>query len=156
MRSVSYLSIASFASILGAVFIIMVSVGVSGRRVELVVAKSGGVTLAEGFGAVSNIVFAYAGHLAFFSFISEMRDPREYPKALCCLQVADTVLYLVVAVVVYRFAGEEVVSPALGSGGAVVEKVAYGVAVPTIVVAGVINGHVAAVGEVSGCCVGGG
>ena len=53
-------------------------------------------------------------------------------------------MYLIVAVVTYRYAGAEVTSPALGSTSPMLRKVAYGVAIPTILVAGVINGHVAA------------
>lgn len=53
-------------------------------------------------------------------------------------------MYLIVAVVTYRYAGTDVASPALGSASPVVRKVAYGIAIPTILVAGVINGHVAA------------
>lgn len=53
-------------------------------------------------------------------------------------------MYLLVAVVTYRYAGADVASPALGSTAPVVEKIAYGIAIPTILVAGVINGHVAA------------
>ena len=52
-------------------------------------------------------------------------------------------MYLIAAIVIYRYAGTDVASPALGSTSPVVEKVAYGIAIPTIIVAGVINGHVA-------------
>lgn len=54
-------------------------------------------------------------------------------------------LYLVAAVVIYRFTGADVTSPALSASTKTLEKIAYGVAIPTIVIAGVINGHVAAV-----------
>ena len=60
------------------------------------------------------------------------------------LQIADTTLYLIVGVVVYSFTGAQTVSPALGNTGTVLRKVAYGVALPTIIIAGVINGHVCA------------
>lgn len=53
-------------------------------------------------------------------------------------------MYLIVAVVTYRYAGRDVESPALSSTSPMVKKVAYGIAIPTILVAGVINGHVAA------------
>ena len=99
--------------------------------------------LYHGFLAVSNIVFAYAGHVAFFGFISEMEVASDYPKALFMLQGFDTILYIVSAIVIYRYGGESVQSPALGSTGPIVSKVAYGIAAPTIVIAGVINGHVA-------------
>ena len=52
-------------------------------------------------------------------------------------------MYLVVAIVVYRYAGNKVTSPALGSASKLVSKVAYGIAIPTIIIAGVIYGHVA-------------
>ena len=51
---------------------------------------------------------------------------------------------VLVGVVVYAFTGSETVSPALGNTGTVLRKVAYGVALPTIIIAGVINGHVCA------------
>ena len=53
-------------------------------------------------------------------------------------------MYLIVAIVTYRYAGSDVKSPALGSTSPLLQKIAYGVAIPTIVVAGVVNGHVAA------------
>lgn len=53
-------------------------------------------------------------------------------------------MYLIVAVVTYRYAGHDVASPALGSTSPMVRKIAYGIALPTILIAGVINGHVAA------------
>lgn len=53
-------------------------------------------------------------------------------------------MYLIVAAVTYRYAGHEVASPALGSTSPMLRKIAYGIALPTILIAGVINGHVAA------------
>ncbi|EIT80970.1 hypothetical protein AO1008_09907 [Aspergillus oryzae 100-8] len=66
-----------------------------------------------------------------------------FPKALSLLQCIDISLYLVCGVVIYRYAGEGVESPALGSAGPMVGKIAYGIALPTILIAGVINGHIA-------------
>jgi hypothetical protein len=63
------------------------------------------------------------------------------------LQAFDITLYTITAGVIYRFAGDGVKSPALGSTSPLLAKIAYGIALPTIVVAGVINGHVAAVGS---------
>lgn len=91
----------------------------------------------------TNIVFAYACHVGFLSFISELKKPEEFPKSLVMLQVVDMSLYIIVAVVVYRYAGLDVTSPALGSTGHLVRKIAYGIALPTILIAGVIFGHIA-------------
>ena len=90
------------------------------------------------------ITYLLLGHVAFFSFISEFKHPEQYPKALFLLQGVDVSMYLIVAVVTYRYAGTDVASPALGSAAPLVRKIAYGIAIPTILVAGVINGHVAA------------
>jgi hypothetical protein len=100
-------------------------------------------TFATAFLSVTNIVFAYAGHVAFFSFISEMRNPNDFPKALVLLQVTDTGMYFLVAMVIYAYGGDQVDSPALGSAGTTAGKVAWGLAIPTIIIAGVIYGHVA-------------
>lgn len=76
-----------------------------------------------------------AGHVAFFGFISEMEKPEDFPKALALLQITDTTMYVIVALVVYRYAGVDVKSPALGSAGPIVKKVAWGIAIPTVSIA---------------------
>ena len=45
-------------------------------------------------------------------------------------------MYVIVAVVTYRYAGTDVASPALGSTSPLLRKLAYGIAIPTIVIAG--------------------
>ncbi|GAM82804.1 hypothetical protein ANO11243_007900 [Dothideomycetidae sp. 11243] len=91
---------------------------------------------------ISNIVISFTGHTAYFSFISELRKPEDFPKSLALLQTLCVTAYVVVAVVIYAYAGNTVASPALSSTTPTVRKVAYGVAIPTIVVAGVVNAHV--------------
>jgi hypothetical protein len=67
------------------------------------------------------------------------------------LQITDTILYTATAIVIYRFTGDDITSPALGSTGPLLAKIAYGIALPTIVIAGVINGHVAVVCDHTPC-----
>lgn len=143
LLSVSYMSIASFISIIAAVLITMIRLGIEKPGDQKVVATVQS-DLATGFLATTNIVFAYVGHVAFFSFISELKDPKTYPKALFLLQGVDISMYIIVAIVTYRYAGTDVKSPALSSASPLWQKAAYGVAIPTIVIAGVIHGHVAA------------
>ncbi|KAL5361719.1 transmembrane amino acid transporter protein-domain-containing protein [Aspergillus floccosus] len=137
----SWLSMVSFLSILTAVIITMVGVGIlhPGKEVEAVVKTD----FVSGFTAVTNIVFAFCGHAAFFGLAAELKNPRDFPKALLLLQGTDISLYLIAAVVIYRYGGADVASPALGSASPIVSKVAYGIALPTIIIAGVINGHIA-------------
>ncbi|PLB38855.1 putative neutral amino acid permease [Aspergillus candidus] len=142
LKKVSWMSISSFISIVAAVLITMIAIAIQkpgNGQVDTTVDTS----LYKGFLAVTNIVFAYAGHVAFFGFISEMKTPTDYPKTLYLLQFTDTSMYVVAAVVIYYYGGRDVKSPALGSTSPLVSKIAYGIAIPTIIIAGVINGHVA-------------
>jgi hypothetical protein len=111
--------------------ITMISVGVQdhpGRIIEATV----DTTLYSGFQAVSNIVFAYCAHVAFFGLIAEMETPRDFKKSLFMLQSFEICLYLTAAVVIYYFVGKDVASPALISAGPVMKKVAFGIAIPTV------------------------
>ncbi|KAL4786870.1 transmembrane amino acid transporter protein-domain-containing protein [Aspergillus varians] len=141
MKNVSWLSLASFLSIFCAIILAMIAIGIQhpGSAVKATTETS----FVTGFTSALNIVISYASHNAFFNFIAEMKEPREFPKALTLLQFIDISLYLTAGVVIYCFAGEDVKSPALGSLSPLLAKIAYGVALPTIIIAGVINGHIA-------------
>ncbi|QKX60385.1 uncharacterized protein TRUGW13939_07530 [Talaromyces rugulosus] len=142
MKNITWISILSFLSIFAAVMVTMIGVGVQGHGQGPMVQLTVKTGLVPAFTAVTNIVFAYCAHIAFFGLISEMKDPREFPKALCMLQVFEIVLYCVAAMIIYHYVGSDVASPALTSAGPVLKKVAYGIAIPTIVGAGVVNGHI--------------
>ncbi|KIN00551.1 hypothetical protein OIDMADRAFT_124358 [Oidiodendron maius Zn] len=150
LRNMSYFSIASFLSIFIAVMVTMVALGVKGPGQGMKLYSlwpKEGLTFQEAFLSVSNIMFAYAGHVAFFGFLDEMENPRDFPKSLAFLQISDISMYCVTAIVVYRYAGTDVTSPAFGSAGISIAKVAYGIAIPTasliiITTGSVIYGHV--------------
>ncbi|KAK4994714.1 hypothetical protein LTR66_005316 [Elasticomyces elasticus] len=146
LQDISYISVFSCLSIVTAVVVAMVAMGISKPGVgdNFPVVPYNLTSFPKAVLAVSNITIAYAGHVAFFGFISELQQPRDFPKALAQLQITAITLYVVVAVVIYYFAGQKVASPALGSASPIVRKIAYGIATPTIVVAGVINASVAA------------
>ncbi|PYH44687.1 neutral amino acid permease [Aspergillus saccharolyticus JOP 1030-1] len=141
MKGMTWISFFSFLSIFSAVMITMIGVGVQehpGRIIEATVDTS----LYKAFSAVSNIVFAYCAHVAFFGLIAEMEKPKEFKKSLFMLQGFEICLYTTAAIVVYYYVGKDVQSPALSSAGPLLKKVAYGIAIPTIVGAGVVNGHI--------------
>jgi hypothetical protein len=50
---------------------------------------------------------------------------------------------MLISAVIYYYAGPLVASPALGSASPLVSKICFGIALPTIIVAGVVNGSVA-------------
>ncbi|KAJ5085814.1 hypothetical protein N7532_010585 [Penicillium argentinense] len=127
MKGMTWISFASFLSIFSAVLITMISVGVEAtpdRVIEATVQNN----LYTAFQSVSNIVFAYCAHVAFFGLIAEMENPKDFKKSLFMLQGFEICLYLAASVVIYYYVGKD--------------KVAYGIAIPTIVGAGVVNGHI--------------
>ncbi|KAJ3545403.1 hypothetical protein NM208_g2516 [Fusarium decemcellulare] len=144
LKYTSYMSIASCMSITTAV---LVTVGdVAAERPigtgSIEIARELGFTGA--FLSVSNIALAFSSHSCFFSVISEFKKPEDWPKALALLQIVDITLYLLAAIVIYVFVGPNVPSPALSAAGSItMRKAIWGIAIPTIVIAGVIYGHVA-------------
>jgi amino acid permease len=99
-------------------------------------------SFSEAITAVSALVFAYAGTPAFFSIVSEMRDPKHYTRSLVICQSAVTAVYISIGVVVYYFCGSYVASPALGSAGPTMKKVSYGFAIPGLLVTVMLFVHV--------------
>lgn len=95
-------------------------------------------SLAMGAESVSTIIVASMAQIAYPTIISEMQEPKQFTKALAIQQIATLTIVNVVAVVFYLNAGESVMSPALSSVPGTVGKVAYGLASPSIIVAGVI------------------
>lgn len=97
---------------------------------------------AEALGALSTIVFAYAGTPAFFSIISEMRDPKQYVKSMALCQGIVTAFYITIGIVVYYFCGSYVASPALGSAGTLFKRICYGLALPGLCASLILLSHV--------------
>lgn len=123
----------------------MIGVGVTRpSTLEYIVVPSTLTSVAHGAMSVSNIILAFTGHIAYFAIISEMKEPRDFPKSLAMLQTVTITFYIVVAAVIYSYAGQTVRSPALGSAPPFISKIAWGIAAPTIVVAGVIAALIAA------------
>jgi len=78
--------------------IAMVAAGrnpVEGRTLNVAISTN----FYQAFLAITNPVFAYAGHFMFFILISEMRRPQDAMKAAWCLQGFSTLFYTVFAVV---------------------------------------------------------
>ncbi|KNG52340.1 N amino acid transport system protein [Stemphylium lycopersici] len=142
-KNVSYLSIFSCASIILSVTVTMIAIGIQKPDMDNMVGVRPNASLVTGLNPVMNIVLAYTGHVAFFSFASELKDPRKFRKALFFEQGIAVSFYAIISAVIYFFAGPLVASPALGSASPLISKICFGIALPTIIVAGVVNGSVA-------------
>ncbi|KAJ5634399.1 hypothetical protein N7528_002241 [Penicillium herquei] len=98
-----------------------------------------GITFADAFIALSNIIFAYSFALCQFSFMDEMHTPTDFPKSIWALGLAEILIYTLTGALCYAFVGQDVQSPALLSAGSLLSRVAFGVALPVIFISGSIN-----------------
>ncbi|KAJ5923031.1 Amino acid transporter transmembrane [Penicillium verrucosum] len=143
LERLSHISSVSFVSIVGAVLTGMIGVTLVKQGPVHVPAFSPSPKVHDACLAIANIIFAYAGHVAFFTLFSELKELQDFPKALALLQMSEMVLYTVAAIVIYAYVGPTVNSPALNSAGQLFRKISYAIAIPTIVIGGVVNAHVA-------------
>jgi amino acid permease len=146
---ISSLAWLGLVSIIVAIFTVTIAVGVQERPYT---APPEGVwksdfnlfsspDFASASAAISSLVFAYGATPAFFSIVSEMRDPRHYTRALVVSQIGMTTTYVVIGIVVYYYCGSYVASPALGSAGPAVKKASYAVALPGLIASTTLLTH---------------
>lgn len=76
-------------------------------------------SFAAGMVATCTVFVSSAGTSAFLPVISEMKNPRDFRKALFLCMSLITAAYLAFSLVVYRWCGQWVASPSLGSAGQV-------------------------------------
>ncbi|GHJ84929.1 hypothetical protein NliqN6_1331 [Naganishia liquefaciens] len=153
LNKVGIVSWIGFISVMAAIMIITVAVGIQDRPVTApqvgpwdknISAFNSEGTLLGAMAAVSTVVFSYSGTPAFFNVIGEMRQPKFYNRALYICQTIVTATYLTIGIVVYYYCGQYLANPALGSAGVMVKKVAYGIALPGLFVSVTIYTHVGA------------
>lgn len=149
-KFVANLGLPCTISILAAIFIVVISLGVAGHPngvpdewvKEIVIVGRPGFS--KGLSACLKVCYAYAGNVAFVSYMAEMKNPsRDFVPALTILQVCSVALYIFTAVSIYCLAGQGVRSPALGSAPDIPARVAYGIALPAIFSTGMVFGHAA-------------
>ncbi|OGM47951.1 amino acid transporter [Aspergillus bombycis] len=149
---ISWIAWVGLFGILTSIFIVTIAVGLQERPSA---APQDGVwvsdyklvaspTFTQAITAISSIVFAYAGTPAFFSIVSEMREPRHYTRSLVICQSVVTVVYIAIGCVVYYYCGSYVSSPALGSAGPTVKKISYGFALPGLLMTTLLVIHLPA------------
>ncbi|WWC62344.1 uncharacterized protein I303_104940 [Kwoniella dejecticola CBS 10117] len=153
LSKVSILGWIGFVSVMAAILIITISVGIQDRPSAApqtgpwdknIAAVNHEGTFLGGMGAVSTVVFSYSGTPAFFNVVGEMRKPRDYDRSLYWCQSIVTATYLTIGIVVYYYCGQYLANPALGSAGTIIKKVAYAIALPGLFVSVTIYTHVGA------------
>lgn len=152
LHNIGWLTWAGFFSIFIAVMVVVVGVTTQDRPAaapqtgdfELGYHVIAYPTFAAGMTATATIFVSSAGTSAFLPVISEMRNPKEFKKALYVCMGLVLCMYLSFSLVVYRWCGQWVANPSLGSAGGTLKKVAYGIALIGLAVSGCLYQHVAA------------
>lgn len=97
-----------------------------------------------GMTASANIFISGSGSSMYLPVISEMRKPRDYRKAAIVTGFLVGAMYLTFSLVIYRWCGIWLTTPAFGSAGTLFKKISYGIALPGLVIGVGIYQHVAA------------
>lgn len=105
-----------------------------------------GTTFVNGLNAFMNISYTFIGQITLPSFIAEMKNPREFPKALWAVTIAEIIVFSLVGAVIYAYTGTNyMTAPAFGSlGNEVYKKVSFSFMIPTLIFLGVLYASVTA------------
>ncbi|KAI9932412.1 hypothetical protein MW887_008653 [Aspergillus wentii] len=150
---ISWMAWVGLACIITSIMIVTIAVGLQDRPsaapkdtvwVSDYKIVNSDASFADAIGAVSTLVFAYAGTPAFFSIAAEMRAPHHYNRSMILCQSLMTCFYIAIGVVIYYYCGSYVSSPALGSAGPVLKKVSYGFAIPGLLASTLLFIHITA------------
>ncbi|KAI0024962.1 transmembrane amino acid transporter protein-domain-containing protein [Xylariomycetidae sp. FL0641] len=104
-----------------------------------------GTTYVNGLNAFLNISYTFIGQITLPSFIAEMREPKDFPKALWACTIMEILTFGIVGAVMYAFVGNQyMTSPAFGSLQPIYKKIAFSFMIPTIIFLGVLYASVSA------------
>ncbi|KAI5198563.1 hypothetical protein E4T38_07478 [Aureobasidium subglaciale] len=139
-HQIGWLTWIGFASIFIAVFVLVIAVTTRDRPAaapqtgdyEFGFYAIAYPTFAAGMVASCTIFVSGAGTSAMLPVISEMKNPRDYRKALFICMSIVTAAYLSFSLIVYRWCGQTI------------KMVCYGIALPSLVVSACLYLHVAA------------
>ncbi|KAJ5902793.1 hypothetical protein N7495_003321 [Penicillium taxi] len=149
---IGWLTWVGFASVYIAVFIVVIGVTTRDRPAaapqtgdfDLGYVVIGNPNFTVGITAAATIFVSSAGTSAFLPVISEMRRPKDYPKAVYLCMTLVTASYLTFSLVIYAWCGKWIASPSLGSAGTMIKRIGYGIGLPGLIVSGCLYVHVAA------------
>ncbi|KAL8948400.1 MAG: hypothetical protein Q9222_005415 [Ikaeria aurantiellina] len=113
---------------------------------EVYVVAPSGTTFVAGMNAFLNISYTFIGQITIPSFIAEMKDPKDFPKALWAVTICEIVVFSLVGAVVYAFTGTQYnTAPAFGSlGNELYLKLSFSFMIPTLIFLGVLYASVSA------------
>lgn len=116
-----------------------------GEPIVYTIAPSG-TTFVSGMNAFLNISYTFIGQITLPSFIAEMKQPKDFPKALWAVTIAEIIVFSLVGAIVYAYTGTQYnTAPAFGSlGNELYLKVSFSFMIPTLIFLGVLYASVSA------------
>ena len=120
--------------------------GTGGGPPIVLVIPAAGTTFVAGLNAFLNISYTFIGQITLPSFIAEMKEPKDFPKALWAVTIAEIIVFSLVGAVVYAYTGTQYnTAPAFGSlGNDLYKKVSFSFMIPTLIFLGVLYASVSA------------
>ena len=99
-----------------------------------------------GMNAFMNISYTFIGQITIPSFIAEMKEPRDFPKALWAVTIAEVIVFSLVGGLIYGYTGTKYnTAPAFGSlGNPLYLKISFSFMIPTLIFLGVLYASVSA------------
>ena len=79
--------------------------GTAGGPPIVLIVPAAGTTFVAGLNAFMNISYTFIGQITLPSFIAEMKNPVDFPKALWAVTIAEIILFSLVGAVVYAYTG---------------------------------------------------
>ena len=112
----------------------------------VLVVPAAGTTFVSGMNAFLNISYTFIGQITIPSFIAEMKNPKDFPKALWAVTICEIIVFGLVGSVVYAYTGTQYnTAPAFGSlGNDIYKKVSFSFMIPTLIFLGVLYASVSA------------
>ncbi|KAI9713922.1 MAG: hypothetical protein M1820_000652 [Bogoriella megaspora] len=118
---------------------------VAGQEPIVLAIPAKGTTFVDGMNAFMNISYTFIGQITLPSFIAEMKQPKDFPKALWAVTIAEVILFSLVGAVVYAYVGTNYyTAPAFGSLTHTYQIVSFSFMIPTIIFLGVLYASVSA------------
>jgi hypothetical protein len=119
---------------------------VPGGKPLVLAVPQAGTTYVDGMEAFMNIAYTFIGQITLPSFIAEMKDPNDFPKALWLVTICEVIVFGLVGAVIYAYTGTQYnTAPAFGSlGNEVYLKVSFSFMIPTLIFLGVLYASVSA------------
>lgn len=105
-----------------------------------------GTSFVTAFTAFLNISYTFIGQIMLPSFIAEMKEPRDFGKAITLVTIAEVIFFCIVGGIGYGYTGNQyMTSPEFGSiSNVIYQKVSFSFMIPTLIFLGVLYASVSA------------